>query len=87
MKVRELKPSQKRLNIEVRLVLSMLYQVKDRLEIKRWMQPQDIFDAHRTLFERIQKACREDYAHEAYPMHCVKAIELLMVGYNQEDIL
>jgi hypothetical protein len=85
--VRELHPSQKRLNIEVRLVLSMLYQVKDSLEIKRWMQPQDIFDAHRTLFEHIQKACREDYSYSVYSMQCVKAIELLLVGFNEDDIM
>jgi hypothetical protein len=75
------------LAIETRLVLSMLYQVKDRLEIKRWMKPQDIIEAHQNIFKRIDKACSADYGHPATPMHHLKAVELLMEGFNREDIL
>jgi len=75
------------LAIETRLVLSMLYQVKDRLEIKRWMKPQDIIEAHQKIFKRIDQTCRDDYGHQTTPMHHLKAVELLLVGFNREDIL
>lgn len=81
------KPIAKPLAIETRLVLSMLYQIKSRLEIKRWMKPQDIYEAHRRYFEQIEDRCKRDYGHPAGATNHLKAIEILMEGFNPTDIL
>lgn len=80
-------PPKKPLAIEIRIALSMLYQVKDRLEIKKWMQPQDIFEAHSKLFKSISTACERDYNYSISVQQQIKVIELLLVGYNKDDIL
>lgn len=87
MKKQTLQPPPKPLAIETRVVLSMVYQVKDRLEIKKWMTHQDIFEAHSWLFKRIEIACYDDYRLAVSVQHHVKAIELLLIGFNPDDIL
>jgi hypothetical protein len=77
----------KPLAIQVRLALSMLYQVKDRLEIRKWMQPQDIFEAHSKLFKAIRTAIERDYNYGISVQQQIKAIELLLVGFNKDDIM
>jgi hypothetical protein len=77
----------KPLAIQIRLALSMLYQVKDKLEIKNWMNTQDIFEAHSKLFRAIGTAIERDYNYAISVQQQLKAIELLMAGYNTNDIL
>jgi hypothetical protein len=81
------KPIPRPLPIETRLVLSMLYQVKDRMEIKKWMNSQDIYQAHRMIFDRIAAACRNDYGHPVTVTNHLRAIEILMEGFNKDDVL
>jgi len=80
-------PPKKPLPIQIRLALSMLYQVKDRLEIKRWMKTQDIFEAHSKLFRSISTAIERDYNYAISVQQQLGAIELFMAGFNKDDIL
>lgn len=81
------KPKPKPLAIESKVVLSMLYQVKDRHEIKNWMTPQDIFEGHQMLFLKIEIACQDDYNLGVTSTNHIKAIELQLLGFNLKDIL
>ncbi|KAA6441440.1 hypothetical protein FEM33_01525 [Dyadobacter flavalbus] len=73
--------------IQIRLALSMLYQVKDMLEIKKWMSTQDIFEAHSKIFRRISASIQHDYNYAISVQQQLNAIELLMAGFNKDDIL
>jgi len=73
--------------IETRVIFSMLYQVKDRIEFKKWMKPQDIFEANRTLFEKMGDAAKRDYGLGTTPITYIRAIEILMGGMLPDEFL
>jgi len=51
------------------------------------MQPQVIFEAHSKLFKAIRTAIERDYNYGISVQQQIKAIELLMVGFNKDDIM
>lgn len=51
------------------------------------MTPQDIFQSHRMIFDWIEESCKRDYRYPASVQHHLKVIELLLIGFNPEDIL
>lgn len=83
MKTRPLNPPPKPIPVQIRILLSMIYQVKDRLEIKPWMKTQDIYEAHPGLFRKMGDRVENDYGMDVTPTYHFKAIELFVAGMSE----
>jgi hypothetical protein len=87
MKDQTTNPPPKPIPMQIRILVSMMYQIKDRFEINRWMKTQDVYEAHPALFRKMGQAVERDYGLDITPTYCFKAIEIFVAGMHADSFV
>ena len=76
-KDRNVKPLKTR-PAQVLIALAMVFQVKDRIKMERWMVSREIVHANPHIFTRIKLVIERDYNYDVELMHLYEAVSMYL---------